>query len=146
MTMQTLVVLLIGTVYGWRLGTATILAYLAEGALGLPVFAGPIGGLAPLMGPTAGYLAGFVIAAFVAGWLAECGWVRSVPALFAVMMIGHAAILAFGCLWLAYGVNLGIDKAWWVGVVPFLAGSVVKSTLAAIVMPAVRRMADLGNL
>ena len=63
MTLQTLVVLMIGAAYGWRLGVATVIAYLAEGAIGLPVFAGPVGGLAPLVGPTAGYLYGFVLAA-----------------------------------------------------------------------------------
>ena len=56
MTLQTLVVLLIGAAYGWRLGSATVIAYLAEGAIGFPVFAGPVGGIAPLVGPTAGYL------------------------------------------------------------------------------------------
>jgi len=63
MTLQTLVVLMIGAAYGWRLGGATVMAYLAEGAIGLPVFAGPIGGLAPFVGPTAGYLVGFALAA-----------------------------------------------------------------------------------
>src|ERR1700739_310872 len=56
MTLQTLVVLMIGAAYGWRLGSATMIAYLAEGAMGLPVFAGPVGGIAPLLGPTGGYL------------------------------------------------------------------------------------------
>src|SRR4051795_5147205 len=63
MTLQTLVVLMIGAAYGWRLGSATVVAYLAEGAVGLPVFAGPVGGLAPFFGPTGGYLVGFVLAA-----------------------------------------------------------------------------------
>jgi biotin transport system substrate-specific component len=67
MTLQTLVVLMIGAAYGWRLGSATMIAYLAEGAIGLPVFAGPVGGIAPLVGPTAGYLFGFIGAAFVTG-------------------------------------------------------------------------------
>lgn len=89
MTLQTLVVLMIGAAYGWRLGSATMIAYLAEGALGLPVFAGPVGGIAPLMGPTAGYLFGFVAAALVTGWLAERGWDRSVVLLFAAMAAGH---------------------------------------------------------
>ena len=71
MTLQTLVVLLIGGAYGWRLGVTTVIAYLATGAAGLPVFAGPDGGLAPLVGPTAGYLFGFVAAAFITGWLSE---------------------------------------------------------------------------
>ncbi len=76
MTLQTLVVLMIGAAYGWRLGSATVMAYLAEGAIGFPVFAGPVGGLGPLVGPTAGYLFAFVAAAFVTGWLSERGWDR----------------------------------------------------------------------
>src|SRR5947199_1667710 len=71
MTLQTLVVLLIGAAYGWRLGVITVIAYLGTGAAGLPVFAAPSGGLAPLVGPTAGYLFGFVSAAFCCGWLSE---------------------------------------------------------------------------
>ncbi len=82
MTLQTLVVLMIGAVYGWRLGTLTIIAYLAVGALGLPVFAGPVGGLKPLTGATAGFLSGFVVAAFVTGWFSERGWDRSMVRLF----------------------------------------------------------------
>src|ERR1700742_1119922 len=96
MTLQTLVVLMIGAAYGWRLGSATVIAYLAEGAVGVPVFAGPAGGLAPLLGPTAGYLFGFVAAAFVTGWLSERGWDRSVLLLFVAMGLGHIIILAAG--------------------------------------------------
>src|SRR4030095_15946308 len=76
MTLQTLVVLMLGAAYGWRLGCATVIADRAEGAIGLPVFAGPVGGLGPLAGPTAGYLFGFVAAAFVTGWLSGRGWDR----------------------------------------------------------------------
>ena len=142
MTLQTLVVLVIGAVYGWRLGCATIIAYLAEGAIGLPVFAGPVGGLAPLMGPTAGYLAGFVAAAFVTGWLSERGWDRSVPLLFVAMALGHIIILAAGFGWLAFGMKLGVEKAWLVGIMPFLAGSLVKNALGAALVPASRRLLD----
>ena len=113
MTLQTLVVLMIGAAYGWRLGSATVIAYLAEGAIGLPVFAGPVGGLAPLLGPTAGYLAGFVAAAFITGWLSERGWDRSVPRLFVAMGLGHIVILAAGFAWLAFGMKLGVEKACW---------------------------------
>ena len=142
MTLQTLVVLMIGAVYGWRLGTATVMAYLAEGAMGLPVFAGPVGGIAPLVGPTAGYLFGFVAAAFVTGWLAERGWDRSVLRLFVAMAIGHIVILGAGFGWLAFGMKLGVDKAWLVGIVPFIAGSLVKNALGATLVPAMRRVAD----
>jgi len=142
MTLQTLVVLMIGAAYGWRLGSATVIAYLAEGAIGLPVFAGPVGGLAPLLGPTAGYLAGFVVAAFITGWLSERGWDRSVPRLFVAMGFGHIVILAAGFAWLAFGMKLGVEKAWLVGIVPFVAASVIKNALGAAFVPAIRHMLD----
>jgi biotin transport system substrate-specific component len=142
MTLQTLVVLVIGATYGWRLGAVTIIVYLAEGALGLPVFAGPAGGLAPLMGPTAGYLIGFVAAAFTTGWLSERGWDRSVPLLFVAMAAGHVIILGCGFAWLAFGMKLGVGKAWLVGIAPFVAASVIKNALGAILVPAIRRALD----
>ena len=142
MTLQTLVVLMIGAGYGWRLGSATVIAYLAEGAIGLPVFAGPVGGLAPLLGPTAGYLAGFVAAAFITGWLTERGWDRSVPRLFVAMGLGHIVILAAGFAWLAFGMKLGVEKAWLVGIVPFVAASVIKNALGAAFVPAIRHMLE----
>jgi biotin transport system substrate-specific component len=142
MTLQTLVVLVIGAVYGWRLGTATVLVYLVEGAIGLPVFAGPSGGLAALLGPTAGYLFGFVVAAFVTGLLSGRGWDRSVLRLFVAMSIGHISILALGFAWLAFGMKLGTEKAWLVGVLPFLAASIVKSALGAALVSAIRRLVD----
>ncbi|WP_456748834.1 biotin transporter BioY [Bradyrhizobium sp. USDA 4354] len=142
MTLQTLVVLMIGAAYGWRLGSATMMAYLAEGAMGLPVFAGPVGGIAPLVGPTAGYLFGFVAAAFVTGWLAERGWDRSVALLFAAMAVGHIVILVAGFGWLAFGLDLGAAKAWQVGIVPFIAASLVKNALGATLMPAARRIVE----
>lgn len=142
MTLQTLVVLMIGAAYGWRLGSATMIAYLAEGALGLPVFAGPAGGIAPLIGPTAGYLFGFIAAAFLTGWLAERGWDRNVMLLFAAMAVGHVVILAAGFGWLAFGLGLGAAKAWQVGIVPFIAASLVKNALGATLMPAARRIIE----
>ena len=142
MTLQTLVVLVIGAAYGWRLGSATVIAYLAEGAIGFPVFAGPAGGLAPLLGPTGGYLFGFVAAAFVTGWLSERGWDRSVPRLFVAMGFGHVLILAAGFAWLAFGMKLGVDKAWLVGIAPFMAASLIKNALGATLVPAIRRMLD----
>ena len=140
MTLQTLVVLMIGASYGWRLSSATVIAYLAEGAIGLPVFAGPVGGLAPLFGPTAGYLYGFVLAAFATGWLSQRGWDRSVVWLFVAMGIGHVLILGTGFVWLAFGMKLGVDKAWLVGIVPFMAASLVKNALGATLVPAIRRL------
>jgi biotin transport system substrate-specific component len=137
MTLQTLVVLLIGATYGWRLGGATVLLYLAEGMLGLPVFANtPPAAPSPayLLGPTGGYLAGYLAAAIVMGLLAERGWDRSLGRVVVMMTTGHAIIFAFGLAWLAYLV--GPAKAWLVGAAPFVVGTVLKTALAAALLKA----------
>ncbi|MET0968413.1 MAG: biotin transporter BioY [Tardiphaga sp.] len=143
MTLQTLVVLVIGAIYGWPLGVATVVAYLAIGALGLPVFAGPVGGPKPLFGPTAGFLFGFAAATLIVGALSARGWDRSFARMIVAMAIGHVVILAAGFAWLAYGIGLGPAKAWSVGILPFLAGAVVKTVLGAILVPRLRHLADL---
>jgi len=137
MTMQTFAVLLIGAAFGWRLGAATVLFYLAQGALGLPVFAGTPEkgiGLAYMMGPTGGYLIGFVIAAALVGWLVQRGWDRSFIWLAAAMFIGHVVISAYGVAWL--GSSIGLVQAWTLGVVPFPYANVFKTLLAAACMRA----------
>jgi biotin transport system substrate-specific component len=137
MTMQTLVVLLIGATYGWRLGGATVLLYLAEGMLGLPVFANTppaVASPAYLLGPTGGYLVGYVAAAVVMGFLAERGWDRSLLRVIVMMTLGHLIIFAFGLAWLAH--LFGPAKAWVVGAAPFVAGTVLKTALAAALMKA----------
>src|SRR3954447_15260220 len=142
MTLQTLVVLMIGAAYGWRLGGATVMAYLAEGAMGWPVFAGPVGGLAPFVGPTAGYLVGFALAALVTGALSERGWDSSIPRLFVAMGAGHVIILGCGFAWLAFGMKLGLEKAWLVGIAPFIAASLIKNALGAVTVVAIRGLLD----
>jgi biotin transport system substrate-specific component len=137
MTMQSLVVLLIGLAFGWRLGTATVLLYLGEGLAGLPVFAGTPEkgiGLAYMMGPTGGYLVGFVLAAALLGWLAERGWDRSLWRTTLALSLGHAVLFATGIAWLA--VFVGWPKAVAFGLTPFLAGSVVKTALGVALVPA----------
>jgi biotin transport system substrate-specific component len=140
MTMQTLAVTLVGAFYGWRLGSLTVLAWLLEGALGMPVFAGGGAGLARFMGPTGGYLLAFPLVAALTGWLAERGWtganlIRS----FASMLTGNLLCLAIGGAWLAAAI--GWDKALSVGVLPFLMGGVLKSVLAAALLKALHRKA-----
>lgn len=137
MTMQTFMVLIIGMAFGWRLGAATILLYLAEGALGLPVFANSPErgiGLAYMMGPTGGYLLGFVVSAAVVGFLGQKGWDRSVVTTLLAMTIGTAIIFGFGLLWL--GSLIGWDKPiLQLGMYPFLPGAAFKIVLAAAVLP-----------
>ena len=133
MPMQTFAVLLLGAAYGWRLGGAAVLLYLAEGAVGLPVFAKG-GGFAYLLGPTGGYLVGFLFAAIVVGWLAQRGWDRSPVTTVAAMLIGELIIFGLGVAWLAH--LIGIDKAIAAGVTPFLWGEAVKIALATALLPA----------
>ncbi len=130
MTMQTFGMLLVGAVYGWRLGGITVAAYLLQGAMGLPVFAGGAAGAHHLAGPTAGYLAAFLIAAMLVGALVERGAARTLVAAFALMLAGHALILALGVAWLAGAAGLGLEAAFAVGAAPFLLGMVLKSALA----------------
>ena len=132
-TGQTLVVLLIGMVYGPRLGGVTIATYLLQGVIGLPVFAGGAFGIATLLGPTGGYLGGFLIAAVVMGFLAERGMGRGFMSTVIAMMIGNTIIYVTGASWLAS--FIGAEKALTSGVFPFLYGDVLKLLVAAGLMP-----------
>jgi biotin transport system substrate-specific component len=137
MTMQTFVVLVIGTSFGWRLGAATVALYLIEGALGLPVFAGTPEkgiGLAYMVGPTGGYLLGYLPAAALCGFLASCGWDRRIVLTALSMLLGTVVIYAFGLSWLCTVV--GWDKpilAW--GLTPFVLGDLLKIGLAVALLP-----------
>lgn len=133
MTMQSLVVMMIGAAYGWKLGGLTILAYLAEGALGLPVFASGAG-LAYMMGPTGGYLVGFLLAAMATGYLAERGLTHSVPGAIAVLSLGHVINFIPGFAWLA--VLIGPELAFAKGVAPFGYATLLKVGLGAALLPA----------
>lgn len=132
-TGQTLSVLLLGALLGSRRGALSLAAYLAEGASGWPVFSGASGGLVHLTGPTAGYLAGFVPAAFLTGLLAERGWDRTKKTALAAMVLGNAVIYAFGLAWL--GLFTGAGRVLSLGLTPFLAGDLLKVTLAACLLP-----------
>lgn len=138
MTMQSWAVLLVGALCGWRMALAALLLYLAQGAAGLPLFAGGKAGLAVLTGPTAGYLAAFPLAAALVGRLAERGRLDTAWRLTAAFLAGHALILALGALWLATFV--GLERAIGGGVLPFLTGAVLKSALATAAVLAVRRL------
>lgn len=132
MTLQTLAVVLVGLTAGSRLGAAAVLAYLAEGAMGLPVFAGGVGGAVFLAGPTAGFLWGFVALAFAAGWLVERGLARGLFATF----LGVAAISALlyvpGVLWLNAVTPLDLQGAVNAGMLPFVLGDTIKAAIAAL--------------
>jgi biotin transport system substrate-specific component len=132
-TGQTFAVLLLGALYGGRRGPATVVTYLTLGAIGLPVFAAGAAGLARFVGPTAGYLLGFVVAAFAVGSLCERGWDRRPWTAAASMIIGNLIIYATGILWLSGFV--GWEAVLSTGVLPFLIGDALKVALATILLP-----------
>jgi len=133
-TGQTLVVLLLAAALGSRRGPATVIGYLILGVLGAPVFAGAAVGPARLIGPTGGYLIGFVLAAGVVGWLSEHGWARRADTTAAGMVLGNLCIYALGALWLSRFV--GGEAAIRTGILPFLPGDLLKVALAVLLLPA----------
>jgi biotin transport system substrate-specific component len=136
MTMQVFVVLVLGLVLGFRLGIATVMLYLAEGAFNLPVFAGTPErglGLAYMVGPTGGYLLGYLLAVGAVGWLAEWGWAKRLPEAAALAFFGLLLIYIPGLLWL--GAVLGWDKPIFeYGFTPFILGDIVKVLVAALLV------------
>ena len=134
MTLQTFAVFLIGLTYGWRLGGITVALYLLEGALGLPVFSGGKGGMIVFMGPTAGYLVGFLLAATACGWFAERGFDRSYFKLLVALLVGNVLLYAPGLLWL--GTLIGWDKpVLEYGLYPFIGGDLLKIVMAVLLLP-----------
>ena len=141
-TGQTFGILVLGLLYGSRLGALTVLAYLAEGAAGLPVFANGAGGVAVLVGPTAGYLWGFVVAAFAVGWLAERGWDRKVWMTAVAMLIGNIILYVPGLIWLRVALIPDWVATFQGGLIPFIPGDLLKLVLACCVVWGIRGYAD----
>lgn len=138
MSLQTLAVILIAAAFGLRLGLATLLLYMAEGAASLPVFQSTPEkgiGLAYMLGTTGGYLAGFVVMAAIIGWAADRGWDRNVLKFFGIVVIADAIMLAMGFGWLS--ALIGVEKGWQFGVAPFIVPDLIKAALAAALVPAV---------
>ena len=135
MTMQTFVILGIGMAFGWKMGGLTVFFYLIEGALGLPVFAGTPGkglGIAYMVGPTGGYLIGFVLATCTVGYLGERGLDRTFWTTFLAFSIGTILIFLCGYTWLSS--LIGYEKAFMYGVLPFFWSELFKIALATAVL------------
>lgn len=137
-TGQTFAVLLVGAVLGVSRGALSLIAYLAIGAAGLPVFSGLASGLT--FGPTFGYLAGFVAAAAVVGFFAQLGWQKRWVGVIASFVIGNLVIYAFGLSWLALslgtlGLANDLNAVLTAGLIPFLIGDAIKIALAALALP-----------
>jgi len=137
MTMQTFMVFLIGSTYGVRLSFLTLVAYLVEGAMGLPVFAAG-GGIAYLTGPTAGYLYGMTLAAVVISYFANKGYSTSYLKSFISIIVGSIIIFALGVLYL--GSIIGYNNALQAGLLPFIPSELFKIALAVILIPTLNKI------
>ncbi len=137
MTLQTGAALLLGVTLGWRLSGASVLAYLVEGAAGLPVFATG-GGLSYLSGPTGGYLVGFLVATVAVGRLMELGAARRLSGIVATLVFGDLVIMGLGVAWLA--ILFGPAQAVASGLLPFAFGEATKIALvSSLVFLRIRR-------
>lgn len=137
-TLQTLFLFLAAALIGGKLGALSQIVYIALGIIGLPVFAGGKAGFGVLLGPSGGYLYGFVIGAFVAGILIS---VREKPGVAWIMLSLCTAVVAIyscGVLQLAAVASLSLQKSILVGALPFLPGDAVKLTAAALIAVRVR--------
>jgi biotin transport system substrate-specific component len=139
-TVQTLGVLLFGAALGSRRGSLAMLAYIGEGLAGLPVFSSGMNAWSPspagvpwIIGPTAGYLWSYPLAAFVVGFLAERGLGRNFWTSAAAMLAGQAVIYALGVAWLGLFVGYGYSLI--AGLFPFVPGDLAKVVVAAAVLP-----------
>ena len=139
MTMQTLVVLIIGIGFGWKLGVATIMLYLFEGIIGLPVFSGTPEkgiGLVYFTGPTMGYLIGFIVAAFFAG---KFNFDNNLIKNFFKLIFATSFIYILGMLWL--GGLIGWDKPIFkLGAQPFLLAELFKILLATFAINQIKKI------
>ena len=140
-TLQTFFVLLAGAVLGRKLGAASQIGYILLGAAGLPIFQGAGYGVASLFGPTGGYLAGFIAAAYTVGYISRSGK-PSVARYIAAFSAGSLIIYAFGTAWLIYLYKMQPVHAISVGVLPFIAGDITKILAASVIGSAIARRAN----
>lgn len=158
-TLQMLVVMVIGAAYGPRLGAATVASYVGLGLQGLPVFAGAVAGPAYVFGATGGYLLGFIIAAYAVGALAKAGWDRSPVWMAAAMAVGILCVYVPGVIWLSAGfallggatsalasglaepfVGYGWSNWYAYGVKTFIWVDAIKLVVAVIAFPAIWKL------
>ncbi|HYW71668.1 MAG TPA: biotin transporter BioY [Pyrinomonadaceae bacterium] len=134
-TAQTFAVVLTGALLGSRLGAMAMIAYLIEGASGLPFFSGGTGGFWHLLGPTGGYLVAFPAAAFITGAFAEHEWDRNFFTAVAAMAIGSIVILLSGWLWFSLVMRTSPALTVFDEVLKFVPSELIKICLAAAVLP-----------
>jgi biotin transport system substrate-specific component len=138
LTLQPLAVVLVGVTLGSTRGAAALTLYLLEGISGLPVFAQSHGGALWLLGPTAGYLYSYPLAAWIAGWFSERGWGSSIVRSVVGMLTALAVVYIGGWSWLSIGV--GPSAAFRMAVAPFVLADIIKIAIGAALLPHVQRL------
>ena len=132
-------------ILGTKRGTLSYLVYLLIGLVGLPVFSSFTGGAGKLLGPTGGYLIGFLFMALICGVFIDRSHHHFVLSMLG-MILGTAVCYAFGTIWLSYEAGMGMGAALAAGVIPFLPGDFAKMLAAAIVAPQIRRRLAKANI
>lgn len=139
-TLQTFFTFLAGAILGKYLGALSQLVYILLGVVGLPVFAKGSSGIGAILGPTGGYLLGFIPAAFLIGWILEGREKPPFVLIFLAMMVGLLAIYIPGVGWLMWVAKMSLVKALILGALPFLPGDAVKIVLGALIVKRAMRL------
>ncbi|MFH1867742.1 MAG: biotin transporter BioY [Candidatus Omnitrophota bacterium] len=130
-TLQTFFVILSGAILGKKFGAISQISYIALGATGLPMFLSGSFGLAYLLGPTGGYILGFVAASYAIGKLLRNN--DSLVSIVTALIIGEAIILSLGAGWLMAGLRFSLSNAFYLGVLPFIPGDIIKIIVASLI-------------
>jgi biotin transport system substrate-specific component len=133
-TGQTLAVLLVGSSLGALRGTLSMLLYAVLGIVGLPVFSGAAAGASIILGPTGGYIIGFVFAAAFTGWIAQRSWDRKILRAILGFLGGTVVVFAMGLPWLAFSLGLNLEQTLSAGLYPFIIGGVIKMVVASVIV------------
>ena len=144
-SLATLVIYFTIYLLGAASGTISCLIYLLLGLVGLPVFSGFTSGLEKLLGPTGGYLIGYLLMALVGGIFVD-RYRKNILLQFLGLVLGTAACYILGTAWLAWQASLSLKAALWAGVIPFIPGDLVKIAAAMVVAPQIRRQIDRFRL
>jgi biotin transport system substrate-specific component len=141
-TMQTFVVLIVGSTLGTARGTLSMLLYAVLGLVGLPIFGGASSGAAVLFGASGGYIIGFIFAAALTGWLAQSNWDKKYLGAAVSFVAGSVVIFAFGLMGLSMALNLGLQDTLAGGLYPFAITEILKAALATALIPSTWKLVN----
>ena len=142
-SLTNLAIYFITCIIGWKLGTLSYLLYLCIGIVGLPVFSSFSSGFGKLLGPTGGYLIGFIFLAVISGICFE----KTNNRIFQIigLILGTAVCYLFGTVWLCYQAGLTFYQGLWAGVIPYIPGDLVKIVLAVLFAPVIRKRLEMAG-